>query len=43
MKRCRADGKERFDLFVGVTVFANNLLKIAELLIDKSTPSGRAA
>ena len=43
MKRCRADGKERFDLFVGVTVFANNLLKIAELLIDKSKPRRRAA
>jgi IS5 family transposase len=43
MKRCRADGKERFDLFVGVTVFANNLLKIAELLIDKSKPRRPAA
>jgi transposase, IS5 family len=43
MKRCRADGKQRFDLFVGVTVLANNLLKIAELLIGKSKPRRRAA
>ena len=44
MKRCRADGKQRFDLFIGVTVLANNLLKIAELLINKrKQPRRRAA
>jgi IS5 family transposase len=43
MKRCLACGKQRFDLFVGVTVLANNLLKIAELLIKKTKPRRRAA
>lgn len=43
MKRCLACGKQRFDLFVGVTVLANNLLKIAEMLIKKSKPRRRAA
>jgi IS5 family transposase len=43
MKRCLACGRQRFDLFVGVTVLANNLLKIAELLIDKTKPRRRAA
>jgi IS5 family transposase len=43
MKRCLAHGDQRFELFVGVTVFANNLLKIARLLIKKSKPRKRAA
>ena len=43
MKRCLAHGDQRFELFVGVTVLANNLLKIARLLIKKSKPRKRAA
>jgi transposase, IS5 family len=36
MKRCRAEGAERFALFVGAAVLANNLLIIADLLIKQS-------
>lgn len=43
MKRCLSSGDQRFHLFVGVTVLANNLLKIAELLISNSKPRRRAA
>jgi len=46
MKRCLACGKERFHAFVGVAVLANNLMKIAELLIrleNKKKPRSRAA
>ena len=43
MKRCLSCGRQRFDLFVGVTVLANNLLKIAELLVQKHKPRRRAA
>ena len=32
MKRCRAKGRERFEVLVGAAVLANNLLRIAELL-----------
>ena len=35
MKRCRAKGRERFELFVGAAVLANNLLRIAALLLEK--------
>jgi len=31
MKRCRAKGRERFEVLVGVAVLANKLLRIAEL------------
>ena len=46
MKRCLARGKDRFATFVGVAVLANNLMKIAELLIQRETkkkPRPRAA
>ena len=46
MKRCLARGKERFRVFIGVAVLANNLMKIAELLIrreNKKKPRARAA
>jgi transposase, IS5 family len=46
MKRCLARGKERFCVFIGVAVLANNLMKIAELLIrreNKKKPRSRAA
>ena len=41
MKRCRAKGRERFEVLVGAAVLANNLLRIAELLRD-AKPKGRA-
>jgi IS5 family transposase len=31
MKRCRLAGRDRFEVFVGLAVLANNLLRIAEL------------
>ena len=37
MKRCLAQGPERFELLVGAAVLANNLMKIAELLIKRAT------
>jgi IS5 family transposase len=46
MKRCLTRGNDRFCVFVGVAVLANNLMKIAELLIrrdNKKTPRPRAA
>jgi transposase, IS5 family len=36
MKRCRAEGAERFALFVGAAVLANNLMIIAALLSKRS-------
>ncbi len=38
MKRCLAEGPERFALLVGAAVLANNLLVIAQLLIKKRRP-----
>jgi transposase, IS5 family len=38
MKRCRAEGAERFALFVGAAVLANNLMIIGELLTNRSRP-----
>ncbi|MGQ0655232.1 MAG: hypothetical protein ACT4P4_23700 [Betaproteobacteria bacterium] len=35
MKRCLAEGRERFELLVGAAVLANNLLVIARLLSEK--------
>ena len=43
MKRCLAEGRPRFELFVGAVVLANNLLKIAALRINKKKPRLRAA
>jgi len=44
MKRCRAKGRERFEVLVGAAVLANNLLRIAELLRSgKATPRRKAA
>ena len=37
MKRCLAQGAEHFELFVGAAVLANNLIKIAELLVKCAT------
>lgn len=36
MKRCLARGPERFEVLVGAAVLTNNLLRIAELLADKT-------
>lgn len=35
MKRCLLQGRERFELLVGAAVLANNLLRIADLLIKR--------
>jgi IS5 family transposase len=35
MKRCRAEGRERFEVLVGAAVLANNLMRIAELLRNR--------
>src|SRR5712675_1480590 len=37
MKRCLAEGRERFELWVAAAVLANNLMKIAALLADRGT------
>ena len=43
MKRCLAEGYERFELWVGAAVLANNLLTIASLLTMRSSRRRRAA
>jgi transposase, IS5 family len=36
MKRCLAEGRQRFELCVGAAVLANNLMRIAALLTKRS-------
>jgi hypothetical protein len=43
MKRCLAEGRERFELWVGAAVLANNLMRIAALLTARSPRRRRAA
>jgi IS5 family transposase len=43
MKRCLAEGRPRFELWVGAAVLANNLLKIAALRTKRSARKPRAA
>ena len=43
MKRCLAEGRERFDLLVGAAVLANNLMVIARLLMEKQKRRRRRA
>jgi len=43
MKRCRAKGRERFEILVATAVLANNLMRIAELLRSKKTKRRAAA
>lgn len=43
MKRCLAEGRERFELLVGAAVLANNLMIIARLLLEKQKPRYRRA
>jgi IS5 family transposase len=35
MKRCRAEGREHFELFIAAAVLANNLMVIADLMVKK--------
>jgi hypothetical protein len=37
MKRCLAEGRKRFELWVATAVLANNLMKIAALLAERSS------
>lgn len=43
MKRCLAEGPERFEVLVGAAVLTNNLMIIAHLLNQKKKPLRRAA
>ena len=43
MKRCLAEGRERFEVLVGAAVLANNLMRIAEMLMPKSLRKRKAA
>lgn len=43
MKRALVEGREHFELLVGAAVLANNLMKIAHLLIQKQSRHRRAA
>ena len=43
MKRCLAEGRQRFEVFVGAAVLTNNLMRIAELLRKPSGRQRRAA
>jgi IS5 family transposase len=43
MKRCFAEGRERFELWVAAAVLANNLMKIAALPADRSSRRRKAA
>jgi hypothetical protein len=42
MKRCLAEGRERFQLWVAAAVLANNLMKIAALLTHRSLRKRKA-
>ena len=43
LKRCRAQGRQRFELLVGAAVLANNLMRIAALLTHSSPRKRQAA
>ena len=43
MKRCPAEGIERFELLVGAAVLANNLMNIASWLMKPTTRCHRRA
>jgi transposase, IS5 family len=42
MKRCRAEGADRFALFVAAAVLANNLMIIGGMMIKRSRPRRKA-
>ena len=43
MKRCLAEGPERFEVLVGAAVLANNLMRMADLLSKQSSRKRKAA
>jgi IS5 family transposase len=43
MKRCRAEGRKRFELLVVAAVLTNDLMRIATLLMTRSSRKRRAA
>jgi IS5 family transposase len=43
MKRCLAEGPDRFELWVGAAVLANNLMRIAAMLTQQSSRRRKAA
>jgi IS5 family transposase len=43
MKRCLAEGRERFEIWVAAAVLANNLMKVADLLMQRSSCKRKAA
>jgi IS5 family transposase len=43
MKRCLAEGRDRFELLVGAAVLANNLMRIADLLAKQSSRRRKVA
>jgi len=43
MRRCLLEGRERFEVFVGAAVLANNLLRIAALLHQRAARRRRVA
>jgi transposase, IS5 family len=43
MRRCRLEGRDRFHIFVGAVVLANNLLRIADLVGQRRVRHRRAA
>ena len=43
MKRCLAEGRQRFKVLVGAAVLANNLMRIAAMLSKRSSRRRRAA
>jgi len=43
MKRCLAEGRERFELWVAAAVLANNLMKNRDLLMQRSSRERKAA
>jgi IS5 family transposase len=43
MKRCLAEGRQRFEVLVGAAVLANNLMRIAAMLSKRSCRKRRAA
>ena len=43
MKRCLAEGRDRFELWVGAAVLANNLMRIAAMLMAPSSRRREAA
>ncbi len=43
MKRCLAEGHQRFELLIGAAVLANNLMRIAALLSKRTRRKQKAA